>query len=116
VAVILFMRIPELTLDRYDGMMVGLGLDASPPAGLMFHVATESVGSVNVCEAWQTPQAAKSFVESRLRHALVHQGVKDPPSYQIEPLHNLFAPDIDMIERIGATSLPARLARSALAV
>ena len=70
---------------------------------MIFHVATEAVGSINVCEAWQTPQAAESFIESRLRHALVRQGVKDPLSYRLEPLHNLFAPDIDMIERIGAT-------------
>ncbi len=87
----------------------------SPPPGLIFHAATESVGSINVCEAWQTPQAAESFVDNHLRHALARQGVKDPPSYRLEPLHNLFAPDIDMIERIGLTSLPARLIRSALA-
>ncbi len=114
VAVILYMRIPELTLDRYDGMMVSLDLDANPPPGLILHAATEAVGSVNVCEAWQTPQAAESFVDNRLRDALVRQGVSDPLSYRLEPLHNLFAPDIDMIERIGLTSLPARLLRSAL--
>lgn len=114
-AVILFMRIPELTLDRYDGMMVSLDLDVNPPAGLIFHAATEAVGSINVCEAWRTPQAAESFVDNHLREALARQGVRDPLSYRLEPLHNLFAPDIDMIERIGLTSLPARLARSALA-
>ena len=114
-AVILYTRIPELTLDRYDGMIVSLGLDANPPAGLIFHAATEAVGSINVCEAWLTPLAAENFIENRLRQALVRQGVKDPLSYRIEPLHNLFAPDIDTIERIGLTSLPARLARSALA-
>ena len=44
-AVTLFMRIPELTLDRYDRMMVELELDANPPAGLILHVASEAVGS-----------------------------------------------------------------------
>jgi hypothetical protein len=34
------------------------------------------------------------------------QGVKEPLSYRIEPLHNLFAPDMDMIGRIGSSSLP----------
>ena len=114
-AVALFMRIPELSLDRYDRMMVGLGLDANPPAGAILHIATESVGAVNVCEVWQTPEAAESFVERRLRDAVKDQGVTDPLSYRIEPLHNLFAPDIHMIERLGAVSLPAGLARTTLA-
>ena len=114
-AVTLFMRIPELTVTRYDELILGLSLDANPPPGLIFHVATESVGSVNILEAWQTSRAAESFVESRLRDALLAHGVKDPLAYRIEPMHNLFAPDIDMIGRIGGISLPARHGRSSLA-
>ena len=114
-AVALFMRIPELTLDRYDRMMVALELDANPPPGAIIHIATEAVGCINVCEIWQTPEAAESFVEHRLRDALTSHGVKDPLSYRIEPLHNLFAPNLDMIDRIGSVSLPAGLARSLLA-
>jgi len=114
-AVTLFMRIPGLSLDRYDRMMVGLMLDANPPAGALIHIATEAVGGVNVCEVWQTRQAAESFVEQRLRGALKLQKVRDPLSYRIEPLHNLWAADLDMIDRIGSVSLPAGLARTALA-
>ena len=114
-AVTLFMRVPELTLGKYDNMMLSLGLDANPPAGLILHAASEAVGAVNVMEVWQTPQAAEGFVQGRLREALAAEKVKDPLSYRIEPLHNLYACNVDMIERIGATSLPATIARSALA-
>jgi hypothetical protein len=114
-AVTLFMRIPELTLGRYDDMMASLGLDANPPAGMILHVASEAVGAVNVVEVWQTSQAAEGFVQGRLKEAIEAQRVKDPLSYRIEPLHNLYACDVDIIERIGATSLPAGIARSALA-
>lgn len=114
-AVTLFMRVPELSLRKYDDLMISLGLDANPPAGMIVHVASEAVGAVNVFEIWQTPQAAESFVQGRLRGALEAQHVKDPLSYRIEPLHNMYACDVDMIERIGATSLPAGLGRSALA-
>ena len=114
-AVTLIMRVPELTLDRYDAMMAGLGLDSNPPPGMIFHVASESVGAVNILEVWQTSQAAESFTEGRLREALAGQKVKDPLAYRIEQLHNMWAADFDMIERIGATSLPADVARSALA-
>jgi hypothetical protein len=113
-AVTLFMRVPELTLGKYDDMMLSLGLDASPPAGLILHAASEAVGAVNVMEIWQTPQAAEGFVHGRLREALAAQKVKDPLSYRIEPLYNLYACNVDMIERIGAMSLPAAIARTAL--
>jgi len=114
-AVVLFTRVPELTLDRYDRMLAELALDANPPAGMILHVTSEAVGSVNVCEIWQTAQAAESFVDHRLREALRNQGVQEPLSYRIEPLHNLFAPDLDMIGRIGASSLPNGMGRSAFA-
>ena len=114
-AFVLFTRVPELDLARYDRMMMQLELDRNPPAGAILHVASEGVGSINVCEVWQTREAAESFVERRLREAVSAQGVKEPLSYRIEPLHNLFAPDMDMIGRIGGSSLPAGLARSARA-
>ena len=112
-AVVLYTRVPELDLAGYDRMMVGLGLDASPPAGAILHLASEAVGSVNVCEIWQTREAAESFIERQLLVALQDQGVREPLSYRIEPLHNLFAPDLDMIDRIGSVSLPATAIRIA---
>jgi hypothetical protein len=111
-AVVLFTRVPELDLARYDRMMFELDLDANPPAGSILHIASEGVGAVNVCELWQTREAAESFVEHRLSPAIAAQGVKEPLSYRIEPLHNAFAPDLDMIGRIGMSSLPAVMARS----
>lgn len=114
-AVALFMRVPELSIERYDRLMVGLELDASPPIGSIVHIASEAAGAVNVCEVWQTAEAAQSFVENRLRDALKDIGVSERLSYRIEPLHNLFVADMEMVERIGAVSLPAGAARHALA-
>ena len=105
-AFVLFTRVPELDLTRYDRMMFELDLDADPPAGGILHIASEGAGGVNVCEVWQTREAAESFVERRLREAVSAQGVKEPLSYRIEPLYNLFAQDLDIIERIGSSSLP----------
>ena len=33
--------------------------------------------------------------------------MKEPLAYRLEPLHNLFVPDDDMIQLIGRTSLPS---------
>ena len=76
-AVSLSMRIPELSIDRYDRLMVGLELDANPPVGSILHIATEAVGGINISEVWQTAESAESFVEQRLRDALKGVGVTD---------------------------------------
>jgi hypothetical protein len=114
-AVVLYTRVPELDLARYDRMMAGLELDGNPPAGAILHIASEGVGAVNVCEVWQTREAAESFVERRLREAIAAQGVKEQLSYRVEPLHNLFAPDMDIVGRIGMSSLPPNVSRTARA-
>lgn len=115
-AVTLFMQVPGTSLERYDRTIAGLGLDASPPIGEIVHIAAEAPdGGVDVCDVWQTRETAVSFVETRLKPALRDEGVTGEISYRIEPLHNLFAPDIDAVERIGSVSLPGQLARLTLA-
>jgi len=105
-AVILFMRVPELTPERYGSVVAHLELDANPPAGMILHVASEAVGAVNVFEVWQTPEAAESYIERRLRPALSSSGVEATLSYRLEPMRNLFAPEMDVIGRLGSTALP----------
>ena len=114
-AVVLYARVPGMTLERYDRMMLELDLDRSPPIGAILHIASEMLDSVNVCEVWQTEKAAESFVEQRLRDAVARQGVEEPLWYRLEPLHNMFAPDINMIERIGALALPFGVSGRSLA-
>ena len=105
-AVTLIMRVPELMPSGTTALIAELELDANPPAGLILHVASDVGGGIHVCEIWQTRQAAESFVEHRLQGALDRQGVKGTPSFRIESLHNLFVPELDMVARIGGSSLP----------
>jgi hypothetical protein len=114
-AVTLFMRVPELSTERYSSAMALLELDANPAAGMLLHVASEAAGAVNVFEVWQTPEAAESYVERRLRPALQATGVKEALSYRLEPMRNLFAPEMDILERIGSTALPAEFVQRARA-
>ena len=113
-AVAVFMHFPGLSRESYDRLMSDLGLDASPPAGEILHVAAQGPNGINVCDLWQTKEAAESFVEQRLRPALLARGVDIDLSIDVLPLQNVFAPDMDTIERIGAVSLPAHHASQAL--
>ena len=109
-AVAMLMHWPGVTSDQYDAVLAKIGLDANPPAGGVLHIATESGDGIEVYEIWQTEQAFNSFLEQRLLPVVSELGITGEPQIRIVPLHNLFAADPDMIDRIGAVSLPAAVA------
>lgn len=113
-AVAVFMHFPGLRREQYDLLMADLGLDANPPGGEILHVAAEAPGGINVCDLWQTKEAAEAFVDRRLLPALNERNVHVEVSVDVLPLRNVFAPDLDAIQRLGAVSLPAHSAGSAL--
>jgi hypothetical protein len=105
-AVAVFMHFPGLSQAQYDALMGDLDLDADPAWGEILHVAAEAPNGINVCDLWQTREAAESFVDERLQPALDFRKFKVQVRIEFLPLRNVFAPDLDMIERIGAVSLP----------
>jgi hypothetical protein len=109
-AVAMTMHWPGLTSDQYDAVMARLGLDANPPAGGVLHMATVTDEGVEVCDIWQTEQAFNGFLEQRLLPVVSELGISGEPEIRIVQLHNLYAADADMIDRIGAVSLPAAVA------
>lgn len=111
--VALTIRSPGLTSRRYDDLMVGLALDVVPPIGQILHMAVERPEGVVIHEVWQTPAAALHYLGQRLTPALAEVGAGEPEA-DLAPLHNLFAADLDTVERLGAVSLPAHAAGSVL--
>jgi hypothetical protein len=109
-AVAMLMHWPGVTSDQYDAVMARLGLDANPPAGAVLHVAAVTDEGIEVWDVWQTEQAFSSFLEHRLLPAVGELGISGEPEIRLVPLHNLYAADPDMIDRIGAVSLPAAVA------
>ncbi|MFO7572878.1 MAG: hypothetical protein R6W48_09825 [Gaiellaceae bacterium] len=109
-AVAMFMRWPGITSDQYDSIMSRLELDANPAAGEILHVASLTEEGLEVCEVWQTEQAAHSFLERRLLPIARELGVKTDPDLRVMALRNLYAADPDMIDRIGAVALPGMVA------
>ena len=109
-AVAMFMHWPGVTSDQYDAVMARLGLDANPAAGGVLHVAALTDEGLEVCDVWQTEQAFQSFLEQRMLPVISELGIAGEPEIRLVPLHNLYAGDPDMIDRIGAVSLPAAVA------
>ena len=106
-AVAVRMRYPGMKPADYDRLMLSFGLDESPPIGEILHLAVERGERIEAWDVWQTAQAAEAFVENRLRPALRQLRLNVEPEFELMPLHNLYAADLDMVERIGALSLPS---------
>ncbi len=104
-AVAMFLTL-RLHKSKYDRLIQGLDWDVTPPIGAIVHLAAETPDGIEVCEVWQTREAAEGFVHEVLTPALAHFGARETIDYAIFPLHNLYAADLDMIERIGTVSLP----------
>lgn len=109
-AVAMFMHWPGITPGEYDAVMARLELDSDPAAGGILHVATVSDEGLDVCDVWQTEQAFQGFLEHRFLPVVGELGLAGDPEIRLVPLHNLYAGDPDMIDRIGAVSMPAAVA------
>jgi len=106
----MFMRWPGVTSDQYDSVMGRLDLDASPAAGGVLHLAALTDDGLRVCEVWQTEQAFRGFLEQRLLPIARELEIPGEPEVEVVPLRNLYAADPDVIDRIGAVSIPAMIA------
>jgi hypothetical protein len=105
-AVAMFMRYPGVTPEEYDHLMLNLNLDAEPPVGEIIHAAAESPDGIRVADIWRTSAAAEAFVANRLKPALAESGIVAELEYEILPLHNAYAPEIEALEHMAAVSLP----------
>ena len=112
-AVTVFSRYPGLSPKAYDEVVATLELDANPPVGGILHIAGESDDGLTVAEIWRTEQAFQAF-HDRFLQALQMRGYLSRPTIEVAPLHNVFAVEMDTIERMGAVSLPATYAGAAL--
>ncbi len=112
-AVTVFARYPGLSPNVYDEVVATLDLDANPPIGAILHLVGEGKDGLEVAEVWRTEQAHQAF-HDRFLSALQMRGYLSRPTIDVAPLHNLFAVEMETIERMGAVSLPATYSGAAL--
>ena len=106
-AVSVVIRYPDLPPELYDQVIASLDLDANTPAGAIFHMAGAADDGFLISEIWQTEQTFTAFFDYRFRPAVRMHGVHSNPTVEIAPLRNVFAAEMDTVERLGSVSLPA---------
>jgi hypothetical protein len=109
-AVAMLMHWSGVTADQYDSVMARLDLDANPAAGGVLHLAAITDEGLEVCDIWQTEQAFQGFLQQRFLPIVSELAIEGQPEIKLVPLHNLYAADPDMIDRIGMMSVPAAVA------
>lgn len=112
-AVTVSARYPGLSPQLYDEVVATLDLDANPPIGAILHLAGAGEDGLVVTEIWRTEQTFQAY-QDRFLQALQFRGYLTLPTVEIAPLHNLFAVEMETIERMGAVSLPATYSGAAL--
>jgi hypothetical protein len=61
---------PDVTPEIYDRVNAEAGVDANPPAGLLFHCAGETDGRWQIVDAWESREHAQRFDDERLGPAI----------------------------------------------
>lgn len=103
---VMLMEWPGVTQDQYNRVLSDLGLDTNPPAGGIFHVAGFTAGTLRVLDIWDSQQAFERFQQDRLTASVQKAGITSQPKVLFFPVHNLYTPNIEVIRKAGASSLP----------
>lgn len=105
-ATVMLMEWPGVTPEQYGRAMSNLGLDAKPPQGGILHIAGFTGGTLRVLDIWDTQQAFEKFQQERLTTAVQKAGISGQPKVQFFPVHNIYAPNAELVKKMGASSLP----------
>ena len=105
-ATAMYLEWPGVTLAQYNRVMQVLELDTKPPAGGNFHVAGFTTDGLRVLDIWDSQQTFETFQKDRLLPAVQKAGITTQPKVQFFPVHNIYAPNVELIRKAGASSLP----------
>jgi hypothetical protein len=105
-ATVMLMEWPGVTQEQYNRVMSILGLDSKPARGGIIHVAGFSGGSLRVLDIWDSQQDFERFQQERLNAAVQKAGIGGQPKVQFFPAHNVYAPNPELVKKMGASSQP----------
>jgi hypothetical protein len=94
-----FLRIiqPPIDKETYDAVSTKVGVEGSPPDGLVLHCAGDADGSWQIVEIWDSQEHATRFDEARLGPVIGEVVGPDAPNradakITAYELHNLVTP------------------------
>jgi quinol monooxygenase YgiN len=95
----------EMDEKRYERVNELLALYQNPPKGLLFHSAGPIANGWRVFDIWESKEAFDQFLKERLQTALQQAGITGRPARQeFFPIHNVYAPQPNVLTKIGAAA------------
>ncbi len=91
-AVAIVMDFPGATLDQYDAVLVGMGLDhqGPPPPGAIFHFVARTDDGIRVVDVWEDQEEFDKFAREHIGPETQKAGFSGPPSVTVHQVHNYF--------------------------
>jgi hypothetical protein len=96
-----------VTSDQYNQALRALNLDKNPPNGGILHVAGFDGGTLRVMDIWESQQSFERFQGERLTTAVQKAGITSQPKVLFCPIHNIYAPNLEVIRKTGSTAMPS---------
>ena len=91
-AVAIVMDFPGATLDQYDAVLDGMGLEhrGSPPPGAIFHFVTRTDDGIRVIDIWEHQEDFDRFAQEQIGPQTQQAGFPGPPAMTVHEVHNYF--------------------------
>ena len=78
-----------ITKTMYDSLRPEVNWEKNHPQGGLSHACSfDEKGDLRVVDVWESPEAMKQFVDSRLAPAMKKLKIP-PPAVEVFPLHNM---------------------------
>ena len=78
-AIVRIQETPADSMDTYDKVNEKMGVEQSPPDGMILHSAGLSDGKMVIVDVWESQEAFDRFSEERLMPAIREVMGGDPP-------------------------------------
>ena len=94
-ATAMFLEWSGLTAERYEQLRPRVIWERDVPQGILLHVATFGPEGARIADVWESEDAWRRFLESRIMPAVQEAGVPGEPRVEFRPVHALFTPAIE---------------------
>lgn len=87
-AVVMQMTWSGVTTGQYDAARKVIGMDTTPLAGCLSHVAWQQDGALRVVDVWESEQAWTTYLHDRLLPGIHQVGtLQGQPQVTVQPAH-----------------------------
>jgi hypothetical protein len=98
--VVIVMDWEETEADYFE-IVSRMGVQGTPAEGIHLHVAGPTTHGIRIVEVWEELAGFEAFVRGVLLPTAEAAGIATKPTYASFPVANLFAPGLEVLEKVA---------------